>query len=106
MSTPHGPQMPIGRMRHIVTVLVCLNSVACFRSLDLSKVKCLDESQCPGGYSCSRLPGEPHGTCTPNALDGSRAEQPVSPEADSGLGLDGIDSAKIVLIPMYQFYLN
>ena len=62
---------------------LCLNASACFRTLDVSKIKCVDNSNCPSNYSCSRSTGE-WGTCAPST-DGSTADVSVSP----GTGGDG-----------------
>ncbi len=59
--------------------LVCLN-VACFRSLDVSKVKCNSASTCPSPYFCS------NGHCV-LALDGGNG--PV----DGAHGADGASVA-------------
>ena len=72
--------------------LVCLNGVACFRSLDLSKVKCNSiKSSCPPPYSCAMDQGT-YGHCVLGAvsLDGGNADQYVSPASDGEAGSDGI----------------
>ena len=41
-----------------VAFLSCLSAVACVRRLDVSKVRCTQNANCPSGYGCS-----PSGTC-------------------------------------------
>ena len=69
---------------------LCLNAAACFRTLDVSKIKCVNESNCPSDYSCFRTTGE-YGTCVPRT-DGSTGEVSMSPGTGGQGGLGGIDS--------------
>ena len=72
------------------TALVCLNGVACFRSLDPSKVKCSSEAHCPKPYTCSI-----YGHCVlgPASLDGSTVDLSLSPRPDGEAGADGTGSS-------------
>lgn len=42
-----------GRFALLITALLGLQAAACFRSLDVSKLKCQTKSDCPDGFTCS-----------------------------------------------------
>lgn len=73
--------------------LVCLNGVACFRSLDLSQVKCNSKTTCPSPYSCSMDQGT-YGHCVlgPASIDGGGTDLNVSP-GSGGNGGKPVDGA-------------
>jgi len=70
------------------TALLSLSSAACFRTLDVSKLHCLDNSGCPSGNYCA------NGRCLagPAAVDGSNADVPPSSGLDGQAGVDGTQS--------------
>lgn len=49
------------RLGWIVVALLGLG--ACFSAVDATKIKCADDTNCPGGYTCSKATG----TCMPRA---------------------------------------
>jgi len=81
--------MTSSRNRAVWTAfLIFLGWGACFRSLDLAKVKCVDDTTCPSGYTCLMDQGD-HGRCVrgfPSA-DGPSADLFVAPGSD-GPGTD------------------
>ena len=74
--------------------LVCLNGVACFRSVDPSKLKCNSESSCPNLYFCSMDQGT-YGHCVvgPVSLDGGNTDLSPSLGLDGTARSDGIESS-------------
>lgn len=77
--------------RLLVAALASLGTVACYKSVDYTKLKCsADGTGCPTGYACSPIPGTDYGTCVPGVLplDGSRGDLPTSAGPD-GRRLDG-----------------
>ena len=81
------------RRRRLVfwTVFLCgLNAIACFRTLDVSKVRCGDNSNCPSGYSCSRTSNQAYGACVPGgpSADGSTGDLPFSTPVDGSSAQD------------------
>lgn len=47
-----------------IVALVCFSAIGCYRSVDYSKVQCLDDSSCPTSLShCSRGANEKFGRC-------------------------------------------
>jgi len=78
----------LGSGTFFTIALLCLSSVACFRTVDVSKLHCINNNGCPtGNYYCA------NGRCfagqTP--LDGSNADLPPS-GLDGQTGVDGIQS--------------
>jgi hypothetical protein len=69
-------------------VLLSLSSAACFRSLDVSKLHCLDNSGCPSDSYCA------NGRCLPGRvpIDGSNTDLPPSSGLDGQAGVDGTQS--------------
>lgn len=66
----------------------------CFRSPELSKITCTDDTTCPKGYACVR-PGSPGG-CEPRlpGSDGSSGETSPSPDAvDLAIGRDSVSES-------------
>ncbi len=68
--------------------LLSLSSAACFRTLDVSKLHCRDNSGCPSNHYCA------NGSCVAGQtpVDGSNADLPVSPGLDGQAGVDGTQS--------------
>jgi len=84
-----------------LALLLCLSGSACFRTLDTSKIPCVEPSSCPRGYHCTKNQGANQGTCAPGpaSADGSSADQALpGPDGkdgtlgDGSLGRDGNDS--------------
>jgi hypothetical protein len=61
----------------------------CFRSPDLSKITCKDNSSCPGGYMCE-LPGKPGGCRKPAGGGGTEAAtaRDAIPSLDAVVSID------------------
>lgn len=71
-----------------VIALLSMGSAACFRSVDVSKLHCLDNSGCPTGNYCA------NGRCVAGQapLDGSNADLTLSSGLDGQAGIDGPQS--------------
>ena len=68
--------------------LLFLSGAACFRTEDVSKFHCLDNSGCPSGNYCA------NGRCLAGQapVDGSNADLPLSSGLDGQAGVDGTQS--------------
>ena len=66
-------------------LLSCLAAAACFHTADPTKVKCADNTNCPGGFVCPKSGG----TCVPRsqqAVDGGAAGSGGSTKPDGSAG--------------------
>jgi len=91
MSTTRIRRMLLGNTGLWAVVLCCLAAGACFRSSDPTKVKCADDKNCPGGFTCSKQIG----TCVSGKqqpLDGGSAGSDGSTKPQSGGGAGGSSS--------------
>ncbi len=89
MSTTSFRTMRYRNIPLWAAALICLNVMACFHSLDPSKLKCNSKTSCPSPYSCI-MDQANYGHCVLGSigLDGGNADQYVSPEVDGKAGLD------------------
>ena len=74
-----------------IAALVCLGGLSCFRTFEPSKIKCLDNSNCPTGWSCA------NGLCRSGALpiDSGATDLPrASGDADATRGDGSTDSGQ------------
>jgi hypothetical protein len=77
-----------------IAALTCLGGLTCFRSVDPTKIKCVDKSSCPSGFSCVQDNAR-GGHCEPDAppTDGRAAD--LLPGAGGGTaGTTGIDGPR------------
>jgi len=83
-----------------VAFLSCMSTVACVRSLDVSKVRCTQSANCPPSYICS-----PSGTCVSGtssdgshdgAIDRAGATDGISPSSEASSGEAGPSDVPLV----------
>ena len=76
-----------------IAALACLGGAACFRSMNPAKIKCVDESSCPTGYSCI-MDNDAYGHCEPGVVptDSGSAERPRA--TGGAAGTTSVDAAR------------
>ena len=72
---------------------LCLNAAACFRTLDVSKVKCNSKVTCPEGYICNAESGKT-GSCVRPADGGADVAGASGQGGKGGSGGAGVVSRK------------
>ena len=84
MRTSFVTRVVRGSARLWVAALICLNATGCFRTLDKSKIQCVDDSSCPKPSHCSKAPGDSHGKCVAGSAGTGGSSYDGSPSTGSG----------------------